>query len=122
MTRPVSKNKKDILCELKCWQGRTILLHRSTLIGHVARLHYDSLFIVESLKSKFAQPICVVRNHKNDTLNAFYDIITAGQPFLLVAVKIQKGLQKLSGKPHFIKTFYGVDALPPRPYEWEKKS
>jgi hypothetical protein len=108
----VTKNKKAIVCQLKCWQGRTVLLYRSTLIGHVIRLHLESAFVVEELKRKFNQPMCVVKN----------DITTNGQPFLLVSVEIQKRLPKMVGKPHFIKTFYGVDALPPGPYEWERKS
>jgi hypothetical protein len=118
----VTKNKKAIVCQLKCWQGRTVLLYRSTLIGHVIRLHLESAFVVEELKRKFNQPMCVVKNVRHGTLNAFYDITTNGQPFLLVSVEIQKRLPKMVGKPHFIKTFYGVDALPPGPYEWERKS
>jgi len=118
----VTKNKKDIVCELRCWQGRKILLHRSTLINHVLRLHLESAFVVDALKRSFSMPICVKKNERHGTLNAFYDIETNGQPFLLVAVKIQKGLGKLARKPNFILTFYGVDAVPPGPYEWERKS
>lgn len=117
----MAKNKKDIICELKCWQGRKILLYKSTLVNHVLRLHLESAFVVDALKRNFDQPICVIRNARHDTLNAFYEIETNGQPFLLVAVKIQRKLGKMAGKPHFILTFYGVDAVPPGPYEWERK-
>jgi hypothetical protein len=117
----VGKNKKNIVCELRCWQGRKILLHRSTLLGHVVRLHLDSAFVVDALKRNFITPICVKKNERNGTLNAFYDIKTGGQPFLLVAVKIVSTAARIAGKDHFIKTFYGVDSLPPGPYEWERR-
>lgn len=74
------------------------------------------------MKRDFHRPICVKRNDRNGTLNAFYEIETGGQPYLLVAVKIQSGLAKLSGKSHFIKSFYGVSKLPNGPFEWERKS
>jgi hypothetical protein len=117
----VSKNKKDIVCELRCWQGRKVLLYKSTLLGHVGRLHLESLFVVDALKTKFGRPICVKKNPHHGTFNAFYGIETNGQPYLLVSVKFQQRLKKVVGKPHFIKTFYGVDALPPGPYEWETR-
>ena len=117
----MAKNKKNILCYLRCWQGRTVILHRSTLISHVVRLHLDSAFVVDELKRNFSQPICVKKNEKHGTFNAFYEIQTGKQPFLLVAVEIQGTLGKMAGKPHFIKTFYGVDSVPPPPYVWERK-
>lgn len=115
------KAKKDIVCELRCWQGRRVLLYRSTLVGHVLRLHLDSAFVVDALKRNFSQPICVMKNSRHGTMNAFYDISTGGQPFLLVAVKFSGKIQRMAGKSHFIKTFYGVDSIPPPPYEWERK-
>ena len=118
----VSKNKKDLLCELRCWQGRKVLLHMSTLKSHILRLHLESAFVVDALKRNFHLPICVKWNPRNGTFNAFYDIETNGQPFLLVAVQFQKKVLNVVGRPHFIKTFYGVDAVPPGPYEWERKS
>jgi hypothetical protein len=78
--------------------------------------------VVDALKRNFHLPICVKRNERHGTLNAYYDIETGGQPYLLVAVKIQKGLGRVTRKSHFIKTFYGVDQLPPGPFEWERKS
>jgi hypothetical protein len=99
-----------------------VTLHRSTLINHVVRLHLDSAFVVEALKHNFHRPICVKKNERTGTLNAFYDIETGGQPYLLVAVQIQKGFGRVTGKSHFIKTFYGVDHLPSGPFEWERKS
>lgn len=121
MARLVSKNKQDVLCELRCWRGRTVLLHKSTLKSHVLRLHLESAFVVDALKRNFHQPICVKWNPRNGTFNAFYEIETNGQPFLLVAVKIQQKVLTMVRKSHFIKTFYGVDAVPPGPYEWERK-
>jgi hypothetical protein len=82
----------------------------------------DSAFVVEALKNNFNRPICVKKNERTGTLNAFYDIETGGQPYLLVAVQIQKGFRRVAGKSHFIKTFYGVDHLPSGPFEWERKS
>lgn len=117
----VGKNKKNIVCELRCWLGRKVLLHKSTLLGHVVRLHLDSAFVVDALKRNFHTPICVKKNVRNDTQNAYYDINTGGQPFLLVAVQIVSRVARIAGKDHFIKTFYGVDSLPPGPYEWERK-
>jgi hypothetical protein len=70
----------------------------------------------ETLTSRY-----VSRNERHGTLNAFYEIETNGQPYLLVAFKIQKGLRRAVGKPHFIKTFFGVDKLPQGPFEWERK-
>ncbi len=118
----MAKTKKGIVCELRCWQGRKILLHKSTLIHHVGRLHLDSLFVVDALKRNFSMPICVKKNERNGSLNAYYDIETGGQPFLLVAVQIVSGMARFAGQCHFIKTFYGVDSLPPGPYEWERRS
>lgn len=117
----VGNKRPDVVCELKCWQGRTILLYRSTLLNHVIRLHLESAFVVEALKRNFSQPICVKRNARHGTLNAFYDIETGGQPYLLVAVQIQRGLNKLTRRAHFIKTFYGVSELPEGPFEWERR-
>jgi hypothetical protein len=116
----VGKKKPDVICELKCWQGRTILLHRSTLLNHIVRLHLESAFVVDALKRSFHKPICVKKNERHGTLNAYYGIETGGQPYLLVAVQIQKKLVRMVGKPHFIKTFYGVDKLPQGPFEWER--
>jgi hypothetical protein len=113
--------KSDVICRLKCWQGRTVILHRSTLLNHVIRLHLDSAFVVDALKRNFSRPICVVRNKRHGTLNAYYDIATGEQPYLLVAVQIQKGLGRVVRKPHLIKTFFGVDQLPPGPFEWERR-
>jgi len=110
--------KPDIICELKCWQGRTILLHRSTLLNHVLRFHLESAFVVDALKRNFSKPICVIRNSRHGTLNAIYDIETDGQPFLLVAIHIQKKLKRMVGKPHFIKSFYGVSKIPTGELEW----
>ena len=118
----VGQSKKNVVCELRCWLGRRIILHRSTLVGHVLRLHLESAFVVDALKRNFSTPICVKRNTRNGTLNAFYSIPTGGQPFLLVAVKIVSKLHKMARRDHFIKTFYGVDSIPPPPYEWESKS
>ena len=118
----VAKIKKDIVCELRCWRGRKVLLHKSTLIAHVVRLHLESAFVVDELKRNFDKPICVKKNERHGTLNAFYDIKTGGQPFLLVAVKIVNKVARIARKDHFIKTFYGVDVIPPGPYEWERKS
>jgi hypothetical protein len=84
-------------------------------------LHLDSAFVVDALKRNFHTPICVKKNVRNDTQNAYYDINTGGQPFLLVAVQIVSRVARIAGKDHFIKTFYGVDSLPPGPYEWERK-
>lgn len=117
----MAKNKKNIVCYLRCWQGRTVVLHKSTLINHIVRLHLDSAFVVDAMKRNFNQPICVKKNERHGTLNAFYEIPTGGQRFLLVAVKIQRTFGKMAGKPHFIKTFFGVDSVPPPPYEWERK-
>lgn len=117
----MGKKKPDVICELRCWQGRKILLHKTTLINHVIRLHLESAFVVDALKRSFHMPICVKRNERHDTLNAFYEIETDGQPYLLVAVKIQKGFGRLARKPHFIKTFYGVNEIPKGPFEWERK-
>jgi len=119
-TGPVGK-KPDVVCALKCWQGRTILLYKSTLIGHVIRLHLESAFVVEALKRNFHTPICVKRNERHGTLNAYYQIETGGQPYLMVAVKIQRSLGRLVRRAHFIKTFYGVNELPKGPFEWERK-
>jgi hypothetical protein len=117
----VGKNKKNIVCELRCWLGRKVLLHRSTLLGHVVRLHLDAAFVVDALKRNFNTPICVKKNERHGTLNAFYAIQTGGQPYLLVAVKIVSKVARIAGKDHFIKTFYGVDSLPLGPYEWERR-
>lgn len=117
----VGKSKKNIVCDLRCWLGRKVLLHRSTLLGHVIRLHLESAFVVDALKRNFHMPICVKKNKRNGTLNAYYDIETDGQPFLLVAVKIVSRMARIAGKDHFIKSFYGVDSIPPGPYEWERK-
>jgi hypothetical protein len=99
-----------------------VLLHRSTLVNHVVRLHIESAFVVDQLKRKFDKPICVVKNHRHGSRNAYYDIEWNGQPYLLVAVKIQK---KIAGvvtrKPHFILSFYGVNKLPEGPFEWVRK-
>jgi len=86
----------------------------------VIRLHLESAFVVDALKRSFSRPICVKKNERNGTLNAFYDIETGGQPYLLVAVKIQMKVAKVVGKPHFVKTFYGVDHLPKGPFVWER--
>lgn len=112
--------KPDVVCKLRCWQGRTVLLYKSTLVDHVLRFHIESAFVVDALKRSFNQPICVVKNNRHGTLNAYYDIQTDGQPYLLVAVKIQKKLKNVVGRPHFIKSFYGVSHLPNGPFEWEK--
>jgi len=114
--------KPDVVCKLKCWQGRTILLYKSTLVNHVLRFHLESAFVVDALKRNFHAPICVKRNERHGTLNAYYDIETNGQPYLMVAVQIQKGLKRAVLRPHFIKTFFGVSKLPPGPFEWEKKT
>lgn len=113
MTKP-----SDIVCEFRCWQGRRILLYRSTLLNHVLRFHLESAFVLDALKANFSKPICVIENKQNKTLNAFYNIETNGLPFLLVAVKIQKKLRSATGKPHFIKTFYGVTKIPNVPPVW----
>jgi hypothetical protein len=96
-------------------------LHKSTLVNHVLRFHLDSAFVVDALKRNFSQPICVKRNERHGTLNAYYEIKTGEQPYLLVAVKIQKRLKRVVGKPHLILTFFGVNNLPEGPYEWERK-
>jgi|SRR5580692_8192420 hypothetical protein len=121
MIARVGKKHRDVICELKCWQGRTVLLHRTTLLNHIVRLHLESAFVVDALKRNFNRPICVKRNERHGTLNAFYDIETGGQPYLLVAVKIQKRFNRAVGKPHMILSFYGVSDLPTGPYEWERQ-
>jgi hypothetical protein len=114
--------KPDVVCTLKCWQGRKVLLHRSTLVNHVVRLHIESAFVLDQLKRKFDKPICVVKNHRHNTLNAYYDIEVDGQPYLLVAIKFQRKLAGvITRKPHFIKSFYGVQQIPDGPYEWGRK-
>ena len=87
-------------------------MHRSTLMNHVLRLHLESAFVVTQLKIHFSKPICVKENDRHGTINAFYQIETNGQPFLLVAVQIQGQLKKMTGQPHFIKSFYGVSKVP----------
>jgi hypothetical protein len=114
--------KPDTVCELRCWQGRKVLLYKSTLVDHVIRLHLESAFVVDQLKRKFDKPVCAKINSWHGTVNAFYDIETDGQPYLLVAVHFQKKLKKAVGRPHFIKSFYGVDKIPSGPYLWERKS
>jgi len=118
----VPKKKPDVICVLKCWQGRTVLLHKSTLLNHVLRFHLESAFVVDALKNNFSRPICVKRNERHGTLNAWYDIETNGQPYLLVAVKIQTAVGRIVRNPHFVKTFFGVSELPKGPFEWERKS
>lgn len=99
-----------------------VVLYKNTLINHVIRLHIESAFVVDQLKWKLDKPICVVRNPRHKTLNAYYDIEWAGQPYLLVAIKFQKNVMRaINGKPHFIKSFYGTDRLPAGPYVWGKK-
>ncbi len=96
-------------------------MHRSTLLNHVLRFHLESAFVVDALKRNFHRPICVIRNSRHGTLNAYYDIETDGQPYLLVAVQIQNGLRSLARKPNLIKSFFGVGKLPPGPFEWERQ-
>jgi hypothetical protein len=99
-----------------------VILHKDTLINHVIRLHIESAFVVDQLKRKFSTPVCVVENHRNKTMNAFYDIEWDGQPYLLVAIQFQKKVVGvITRKPHFVKTFYGVNRIPDGPYKWERK-
>jgi hypothetical protein len=104
--------KPDVIWEVRCWNNRKVLLYKRTLTDHVLRFHFDSAFVVDALKRNFHQPICVIDNHKHGTENAIYDIQTEGHRWLLVAIKFQRLTSKLTGKPHFIKTFYGVNHLP----------
>lgn len=117
---PKKPKKADIACEFKCWQGRKILLYRSTLKNHILRLHLESAFVVDALKRDFHAPICVIKNMHHGTLNAIYKIETDGQPFLLVAIHIQKKMKRMVGKPHFIKSFYGVSVIPKGQVVWGK--
>lgn len=104
--------KPDIIWEVRCWKNRKVILYKQTLLDHVLRFHYDSAFVVDALKRKFHEPICVIYNKQHGTENAFYDIQIGGHKWLLVAVKFQGFTKKLARKPHFIKTFYGVDHIP----------
>lgn len=88
--------------------------------GHVLRLHLESAFVLDQLKRNFSKPICVIRNKHHKSLNAIYSIETNGQPFLLVAIHIQKKMKRMVGKPHFIKSFYGVSEIPVGELEWGK--
>ena len=112
--------RPDVVAELRCWRNRKVLLHRSTLLGHVLRLHFDEAFVVGAMKRNFGSPICVIDNKKNGTVNAIYDIPTGGHPWLLVAIKFHNSLLK-GTRSHFIKTFYGVSYIPAGPLIWGKK-
>jgi hypothetical protein len=104
--------KPDIVWEVQCWDNRRVVLHRSTLVDHVLRFHFEEAFVVDSLKRNFSQPICVIENRQHGTSNAIYDIPCGGHRWLLVAIKFQDFAQKLAGKHNFVKTFYGVSEIP----------
>lgn len=76
--------------------------------------------MVSAMKHNFGSPICVIDNRKNGTVNAIYEIPTAGHPWLLVAIKFYPKLMK-GTRDHFIKTFYGVSTVPAGPLIWGKK-
>jgi hypothetical protein len=112
----VSVGKKpDIVWEVQCWNNRKVILHRQTLLDHVLRFHIESAFVVDELKRNFRQPICVVNNRKNGTVNAIYAIECDGHSWLLVAVKFR------TVGTNFIKTFYGVSEIPNGPVIWGNK-
>lgn len=113
--------KPDIVWEAQCWDNRKVILHRHTLADHVLRFHFDSAFVVDALKRNFRQPICVIDNRKHGTANAIYDIPFGPHKWLLVAIKFHHLPKRITGKDHFIKSFYGVNQIPAGPLLWGKK-
>ena len=114
-------SKREIVFEVKDWtQKRTVRLDKSTLLSHVLRFHYESAFVVDTLKQNFSRPICVIRNERHGTENAVYEIATGGHPLLLVSIQFTQGIGKLAGKGNFIKTFYGIEStgIPTGPVLW----
>jgi len=112
--------RQEVAVELRCWRNRKVLLYKSTLVDHVLRFHIESAFVVSAMKRNFGNPICVIDNKRNGTVNAIYDIPTDGHPWLLVAIKFHNKLLK-GTRDHFIKTFYGVSNVPAGPLIWGKK-
>jgi len=113
--------KPDIVWEVQCWDNRKVILHRQTLLDHVLRFHIESAFVVDELKRNFRQPICVIDNRRNGTVNAIYEIQCDGHPWLLVAIKFHGFVKRAVRTPGFIKTFYGVSTIPNGPVIWGKK-
>lgn len=113
--------KPDIVWEAICWNNRKVTLYRHTLKDHVLRFHFDEAFVVYALRRNLHQPICVIENKKHETVNAIYDIPIGGHKWLLVAIRFQGFPKKLTGKPNFIKTFYGVSKIPEGRVLWGTK-
>jgi hypothetical protein len=108
----VAKGKPDIVWEARCWNGRKVILHRHTLKDHILRFHFDEAFVVDAMKRRLHEPICVIDNRRHGTANAFYDIESGGHAWLLVAIKFQ------TLGSNFIKSFYGVSRIPEGPISW----
>ena len=80
-----------------------MFLPRSTLLGHVLRVHFDEAFVVDALKRNFPRPRIVVYNPGGRSENAIYDIECGGDPCLLVAIRYRPWPIK-----NLIVSLYGV--------------
>ena len=108
--------KREIAFRVKDWTGRDVYLLKSTIKNHVARFHYDEMFVVERLKEAFPSSLVVIGNAGAVSEQAIYDIPVGGHPYLQVNIKYRGWLKK-----RLIVTFYGVDEIPKGRELWKRK-
>jgi hypothetical protein len=100
---------KDIADRWTDWQGKEVLLLKTTL-HHVTALHLEESFMLVGLKAIFSNPLYVVWNPGAETENAIFDLPLGKNRYFLVSVK-KIGLLK---KYRALSTLYSVqdDRLP----------
>src|ERR1039457_4164166 len=103
MARWLKLKKKDVVFSVRDWKGRTVVLTRGALLGHVLRLHIDSAFVVDAIKNNLASPRVVVDNPGGKSEVAIYDIPNGGHPCLPVAIKY-----RIWPRENLIASFYGI--------------
>jgi hypothetical protein len=108
--------RRDIAFRAKDWNGRDILLLKSTLTQHVARFHFDELLVIDELRRRLPNPLVVIENPGAGSEQAIYDIPVGGHAYLLVAVKYRRWLGK-----GLIVTLYGTDQIPEGRQLWRRK-
>ena len=110
--------KKDIALELRDWNGRAVYLDKQTWRDHIGRLHFDEMFLIETLKASFSFPLEVRENRAARSENAIYDIKCGNKDFLVVAVKVRKFWEA-----RVISIYYAADAsnLPKGKVIWKRQ-
>jgi hypothetical protein len=109
--------KNQIAAYFKDWLGRDVYLDKGTARDHVARLHIDALFLMETLKSQFANPLEVRLNALAKTENAVYEIPCGGHGHIVVAIK-----KRPLWEARLISSYFGcsVERLPKGKVIWKR--